>query len=100
MTKLLGFDFVVEYRRGGEKKAANALSRKTEEGTVMAISTPTHSWIDAIQNEYETNLELHELREKFELGKLDLTRCTNHNGLLFYKGRLYIASTHLSELSF
>lgn len=59
----------------------------------MAISTPTHSWIDAMQNEYETNLEMHELREKFELGKLDLTRCTNHNGLLFYKGRLYIAST-------
>ena len=44
MPKLMGLDYTIQYRRGYENKAANALSRclhEVEDGTPAAITTIT-----------------------------------------------------------
>lgn len=92
LAKLLGYDFEVEYKKGRENKAADALSRKEEEGIPMALSKPIPTWIETVQTEYESNSALQELVKKFEKGELDITRFTRHGGLLFYKGRIYVDS--------
>lgn len=46
-AKLLGYDFEIVYKEGSLNKAADALSRRNEEGELAAISVPT--WIDWTQ---------------------------------------------------
>lgn len=50
LTKLLGYDFVVEYTKGRENKAADALSRV--EWVAMAISKPRPIWVETVREEY------------------------------------------------
>lgn len=39
MTKLMLLDYVIQYRKGKENKAANALSKCVEEGTMALITS-------------------------------------------------------------
>lgn len=93
----MGYDFLVEYRKGKENRAADALSRRMEEeeieeGSLMALSSPTPVWIEELRTEHACNSELQRLREQLVKGMLDLTLFTSHDGLIFYKGWLYIAT--------
>jgi hypothetical protein len=49
VSKLLGYDFVVEYKKGQDNKVANALSKRNEEdesiATLSVISYPTLEWL-------------------------------------------------------
>lgn len=48
ITKLLGYDFMVEYKKGVDNRVADALSRREvtdEELTLSLLSIPTSSWI-------------------------------------------------------
>ena len=60
----MGFDFVVEYKRGRENVVADALSRKVEEvdgqsikgqPILLALSQPTPDWLEAIREENASN---------------------------------------------
>lgn len=93
----MGYDFLVEYQNGRENRAADALSRRMEEeeieeGSLMALSSPTPIWIEELRTEHAYNSELQRLREQLVKGELDLTLFTSHDGLIFYKGRLYITT--------
>jgi hypothetical protein len=57
LVKLVGYDFVIEYKKGSENSAADALSRQME-GTLMAISQPVPQWIEPIQHEIRSDPHL------------------------------------------
>ncbi|KAF8411843.1 hypothetical protein HHK36_004402 [Tetracentron sinense] len=75
VTKLLGYNMVVEYKSGHENKVADALSRREEEveGGLFAISSPIASWVDEIKSSYGTDPELQILMERFSKGELHPT---------------------------
>ena len=58
MSKLMGYDFQVEYRKGAENLVADALSRKEEKAELAAISNPVPRWLDTIKEEVLTNSKL------------------------------------------
>lgn len=69
LYKLMGFDFVVEYKKGRENIVANALSRRFEEdsmGEFQAICTPFPNWLEAIKEEVKNNEFFHGVKSKIE----------------------------------
>ncbi|XP_042950090.1 uncharacterized protein LOC122282205 [Carya illinoinensis] len=91
ITKLLGYDFIVEYKRGAENRAADALSRKDkwEEETLMLITFPSVEWVDELKGAYETDAHVKNLLQNCLDGKMG-PKYSVREGLLLYKNRLYI----------
>jgi hypothetical protein len=52
LPKLLGYDYVVEYKKGPDNKGADALSRKVE-FNFMAVSLPQPDWWIRLQQEVQ-----------------------------------------------
>lgn len=61
ITKLLGYEFTMEYKQGKENKVVDALSRNKETqgpGELLAMSVSTNGWVEQLKPIYGTNLKL------------------------------------------
>lgn len=101
ITKLLGFDFHVEYRSGKGNKEANALSRRSGQegddklanyiqGEIHALSIINVSWWEALHQAYNQDPQLSQLLEQHQAGALDTLKWQYRGGFLFYKGKLHL----------
>lgn len=86
-TKLIGYDFEIQYRPGKENSAADALSRRVTFAAVSVVQMD--DWADW-EVEIQQDPRLLSIRQ-------DLITCVDahpgyelRNGLLFYKGRLVL----------
>ncbi|XP_042965413.1 uncharacterized protein LOC122299304 [Carya illinoinensis] len=66
LTKLLGYDFTISYKKGKENKVADALSRKMEDqispaGVLAMISLPNPEWIEDLKASYRDSVEMVDL---------------------------------------
>jgi hypothetical protein len=67
--KLLGFDFVVEYKSGTANAVANALSRcDMEEGAILALSAPRFDFIGKLHDAQRHDPTLTALRDEVTAG--------------------------------
>ena len=105
ISKLMGYAFIVEYKKDKDNLVVDALSRKEgEEGasssacTLCIISFPTPTWIAELKDSYESNPNLHQLLQDFQIGREIPKEFTMQNGLLLYKGRIYLGpNSHLKS---
>ncbi|XP_075659064.1 uncharacterized protein LOC142628922 [Castanea sativa] len=82
ITKLLGYSFLVEYKKDKENKAANALSRR-------------------IRGSYRSDLEYQQLLTDLTASTPFNTHFSLQNGLLLYKDKVFLNSNSpLKPLSF
>ena len=51
LTKLMGYDFDIQYKPGLENKAANALSRVRIEPTLTALSNPCLKVLEELETQ-------------------------------------------------
>jgi len=96
LSKLLGYDFVIEYKPGCENRVADALSRLNdsavlhEEASISFISFPTPDWITDLKSSYpadpHTTTLLHSLQHDNSCPK----GFTLQQGLIIRKGRLWL----------
>jgi hypothetical protein len=50
ITKLIGYDFEIIFKKGHDNLVADALSRQQEESlTIMAISVLVNEWMNQLQ---------------------------------------------------
>ncbi|KAA8514829.1 hypothetical protein F0562_018008 [Nyssa sinensis] len=110
ITKLLGFDFSVEYRSGKGNKVADALSRLPDQGNssemevtmtnygeAKVISTVTVNWWERLHQVYHQDHQLQQLLNHYHQGDLDPLKYQLRGGFLFYKGRLYLGTLKVHQ---
>ena len=88
-SKLIGFDFLVEYKPDALNVVADALSRRDEHlGDALAISGPQFALFDEVRQEINGNLSLSELRDAIR-GGAKSEAWSVVDGLILYNGRVY-----------
>ena len=103
ISKLMGYDFRVEFRPGRFNVVADALSRRDgdapllatlppAEPAIAAISVPTFQLFDQLRREVTASDELRALRDEVASGARG-TDWALQDGLLLYKGRVYVPAS-------
>ncbi|KAJ4733316.1 polyprotein [Rhynchospora pubera] len=95
LCKLLGMDYVIEYKRGCENKAADALSRRLHDNEgeeVLAISELLPAWVEEIKQSYEGDVWAQDLIDKFQERSLEVPLYSFQQGVLRYKNRICVGS--------
>jgi hypothetical protein len=104
MLKLLEFDYSIEYKKGAENTAADALSRQfqeTEDDSCSLISQAIPAWTEEIAKSYEHDETCTQLLQELAITNESKPNYSLQNGVLRYKGRLYIgANTNLRQRLF
>ena len=90
MAKLMGMDFVIQYKREKENAVVDALSRCYEEGDCAAITTQVPDWYQEVTTSYNKGAWTRELLEQLSLDKNNRQGYTICNGLMRYRWRLVI----------
>ncbi|XP_077237223.1 uncharacterized protein LOC143878893 [Tasmannia lanceolata] len=89
LSKLMGYDYQIEYKKGAENKVADALSR-IQDGEIFAISNPVPTWLERVKEEIIRDAYLQQIRNKIEEGELDVAKYKEVDGILWRKGRILL----------
>ena len=97
---------MVEYKQGCENKVDNALSRREESvsedstlvhpaslASLFLISFPRPFWIEELKASYQHSAEVQQLLHQLQSGFSGPKLFSLHNGLILYKGRVYLDPT-------
>jgi hypothetical protein len=88
VSKLMCYDFEIQYRTGSSNKVADALSRVTPE--CLELVVPQWYLWDELKQELENDSFLKKIREEMQSGVNNHVGFTVCNGVLYYKNRLVI----------
>jgi hypothetical protein len=92
-TKLLGLQKTICYRRGPDNRVADALSRFPELGSsCAAVSVALPAWTQAVAASYTTDPAAQDMITKWAIDPNVVPHYTFKEGLLRYKGRLWVGS--------
>ena len=92
IAKLMGFDYEVQYKKGRDNVVADALSRRPQEGSVVAtMVTITTSLIRDIQQGWQQDAHVQELIQKISTNDQQYTNYSWQQGMLRRKGKLVVA---------
>lgn len=95
----------MEHKKGCENKVADALSRKGEvdfggdvarvpySASLCLISFPCPSWIDDLKARYDSSLKVQQILKQLQTDASYPKFFSLHNGLLLYKGRVFMWPT-------
>jgi hypothetical protein len=92
VTKILGYDFEIVYKKGKQNVVADALSRKDEdvEAFLCAISIIQPDWIIEARDEWKNDEKVWTLIQKLQQDSSASDTFTWKNDSLWYKDRLYL----------
>jgi hypothetical protein len=87
MLKLMEFDYVIEYKKGYENRATDALSRQEH---LSAITTVTPSSMEDVENTYSQDTLCQQLIAQVTAGTTPPPHYTYSSGILRYKGCIVV----------
>lgn len=90
MTRLMGLQFKVVYRKGKENWAADALSRVGHLFALQAVSTVQPVWVQDLVNSYATDSNAHNLLRQLAVHSPNDQGYTLE-GLIKFRGKLWVA---------
>ena len=105
---MLGYAFVVKYENGKDNLVADALSRKVDfddcasdgvsnahwrgGGVLCMVSFPSSAWLTDLKASYASDQQVQGIFQAFQLGKEVPKGYYVQNGLLLYKGKIYLGT--------
>lgn len=94
MTKLLGLQYKLQYKKGLDNKAADVLSRcpQTDPMQICALSVVVPLWLNEVQEGYKTDPATEQLLTQVLLSPDRYPHYTLQQGVLRYKGRIWVGS--------
>jgi transposase InsO family protein len=101
LSKLLGLNYTIEYKRGIENKVADALSRREGhsgqldclQGSLLAVSELIPQWVQEIQQSYQNDPWIDGLKKKIATAAAAHPHLSHHQGLVRKKGKICVGST-------
>jgi transposase InsO family protein len=93
LTKLMGLQYTVQYKKGIHNGAADALSRKPPESSqLFVISTLKPAWLSSVADSYVSDGHAQHLLQKLALDPKSGDTYTVDQGILRHKGRIYVGA--------
>ena len=91
MTRLMGLQFKIVYKKGKDNLAADALSRVAHLHTLQAISMVRPNWLQEVLHSYATDPRAQKLLTQLAIHSPDMAGYSLDNGIIRYKNKLWIA---------
>lgn len=91
LTKLLGLQYRIEYRKGSANQAADALSRHPE-ATANAISVCVPRWLEEVKTGYAQDQQCSKILADAAVQEPAKGPFRVQDGLIRYKGRVWIGN--------
>jgi len=98
MTRLMGLQFRVVYKKGKENLAADALSRVGHLMAIQAVSEIKPMWLQEVLNSYVTDANAQTLLTQLTLASPDPQGYSLMDGLIRYYGHIWNGENTASEL--
>lgn len=93
LVKLLGYNYTVEYKKGRENRAADALSRIKYAVNSLLSSTVQPAWISDVVKSYKNDKKCSEIIAEIAINANSKPHFTFLNGVLRYKNKIVVGSS-------
>ena len=91
MTRLMGLQFKIVYKKGKDNLAADALSRVAHLHTLQVVSMVRPDWLQEVLHSYATDPRAQKLLTQLAIQSPDMAGYSLDNGIIRYKNKLWIA---------
>jgi hypothetical protein len=92
LIKLLGYDYRIEYKKGRENKAADALSRAPNQVSLHVISSAVPKWINEVTDSYENDEHCTDLIAKLTIDSESVPNFTLKSGILRFNKKIVVGN--------
>ncbi|XP_066365145.1 uncharacterized protein [Miscanthus floridulus] len=92
-ARLMGLQYKILYKKGTKNGAVDALSQRRHLEQLMAISSITHQWLEAVVLSYQEDLEANKLLSQLSLNPESVPSYSLVQGVIRYKGRIWLGSS-------
>lgn len=93
MAKLMGFNYKIEYKKGSENGAADALSRRDSQAELEQITILQPAWVQELNDSYVGDPLAQEGIAECTIEPQGVSFYQYCDGILKYKGKLYVGET-------